>query len=179
MGPSDTAASCPPADQLGSQLSHLRPRLTSVALRIVRCRDAAEDIVQNAFEKAVRNLHQFDGRALFSTWLHRIVVNEALMWRRAERRIPIPTADAEGLAERQWSSPLPRVHETIEARQRDVQVRAMVARLPAADREVIEQCALGDVTYEELSGRLGQEAGALKSRAYRARMQLKRSLTAL
>ena len=62
--------------------------MTSVALGISRCRDAAEDIVQNAFEKAVRNLHQFDGRARFSTWLHRIVVNASLMKIRSRSRRP-------------------------------------------------------------------------------------------
>ena len=41
---------------------------------------------QNAFVKALRHREQFQGDAAPSTWIHRIVINEALMWLRSERR---------------------------------------------------------------------------------------------
>ena len=47
-------------------------------MRIVRDRDEAEDVVQEALLKVCRSLTRFEGRAAFSTWLHRIVVNAAL-----------------------------------------------------------------------------------------------------
>src|SRR5204862_5924369 len=44
---------------------------------------AAEDIAQEAFLAAVRNLDRFDRRRPFGPWLHRIVVNRAIDWSRA------------------------------------------------------------------------------------------------
>ena len=46
---------------------------------------AAEDIAQEAFLAAVRNLDRFDRRRPFAPWLHRIVVNRAIDWTRARK----------------------------------------------------------------------------------------------
>jgi RNA polymerase sigma-70 factor, ECF subfamily len=59
-------------------LAAARPRLLATALRMVRDRDDAEDVVQEAMLKVCRNVGRFEGRAALSTWLHRIVVNCAL-----------------------------------------------------------------------------------------------------
>jgi RNA polymerase sigma-70 factor (ECF subfamily) len=56
------------------------------AARLVTGDDAAaEDIAQEAFLAAVRNLDRFDRRRPFGPWLHRIVVNRAIDWTRARR----------------------------------------------------------------------------------------------
>jgi RNA polymerase sigma-70 factor, ECF subfamily len=56
------------------------------AARLVTGDDAAaEDIAQEAFLAAVRNLDRFDRRRPFAPWLHRIVVNRAIDWTRARR----------------------------------------------------------------------------------------------
>jgi RNA polymerase sigma-70 factor (ECF subfamily) len=56
------------------------------AARLVTGDDAAaEDIAQEAFLAAVRNLDHFDRRRPFGPWLHRIVVNRAIDWTRARR----------------------------------------------------------------------------------------------
>ena len=65
-------------EALNRLLAHARPRLIAVAMRIVRDRDDAEDVVQEALLKVCRYLTRFEGRSAFSTWLHRILVNTAL-----------------------------------------------------------------------------------------------------
>jgi RNA polymerase sigma-70 factor (ECF subfamily) len=50
----------------------------SLALKLVRNREDAEEIAQDAFIKAYQSLHQFRGSARFSTWLYRIVYNSAI-----------------------------------------------------------------------------------------------------
>src|SRR6266568_6273453 len=57
-----------------------------IAQHITHNREDAEDVVQDAFLKAYRNLGQFQGQSKFYTWLVRIAVNEALM--RLRRRHP-------------------------------------------------------------------------------------------
>src|ERR1700758_1768123 len=63
-------------------------RLLSVARRFVRNEDEARDIVQSAYLSAFRALDGFEGTCQLSTWLHRIVVNTALMRLRSQRRKP-------------------------------------------------------------------------------------------
>lgn len=77
---------CGDPTRMGRLLAGLEPRLTAVARRLLRNPDAAADVVQNAFEKVLRRCEQYRGHAQPSTWMHRIVVNEALMWLRREKR---------------------------------------------------------------------------------------------
>src|ERR1700722_10497712 len=56
-----------------------------IALKITRNREDAEDVSQQAFLKALANIGQFRGVSQFSTWLTRIVMNEALMVMRRRR----------------------------------------------------------------------------------------------
>lgn len=65
------------------------------AYLVVGDRQGAEDIAQEAFISAVRNLDRFDWRRPFSPWLHRIAVNRAIDWARARtRRAEAPLTDA-------------------------------------------------------------------------------------
>jgi RNA polymerase sigma-70 factor, ECF subfamily len=59
------------------------PRAYRAAYLVVHDGAAAEDIAQEAFLAAVRNLDRFDRRRPFAPWLHRIVVNRAIDWARA------------------------------------------------------------------------------------------------
>jgi RNA polymerase sigma factor (sigma-70 family) len=54
-------------------------RMLAVARRFVRNDDDAQDVVQAAYLSAFRSVGQFEGQCLVGTWLHRIVVNTALM----------------------------------------------------------------------------------------------------
>ena len=63
-------------------------RLLAVARRFVRNEADAQDIVQTAYLSAFRALGRFEGDCQLSTWLHRIVVNTALMKLRTRRRKP-------------------------------------------------------------------------------------------
>jgi RNA polymerase sigma-70 factor (ECF subfamily) len=62
-------------------------RALSVAQRIVNNREDAEDVAQESFHKAFRHIRAFEGKSLFSTWLTRIVMNEAFMLLRRRRRV--------------------------------------------------------------------------------------------
>ncbi len=164
-------------DLLVHQFDELRPRLTSVALRFARDRHSAEDIVQSAFEKALRNLHQFRGRARLSTWLHRIVVNESLMWLRAEGRRRRRTLPVHDWQEADWPEPGPDPAEGLATRQDSERLHAGIARLPEEEREVLLRCSLEGASYAQFSAETGVHRAAAKSRAYRGRQRL-RSLLA-
>ncbi|MFA6046144.1 MAG: sigma-70 family RNA polymerase sigma factor [Phycisphaerales bacterium] len=69
-------------------------RMLVVARRIVGSETDAEDVVQEAFVSAFKNMAKFDGRSTLGTWLHRIAVNAALMKRRRARSRPETSIDA-------------------------------------------------------------------------------------
>lgn len=160
--------------ELSCQLTELQPRLTSVARRFSP--DSAEDIVQNAFEKAWRRFDQFDGRARLSTWMHRIVVNESLMWLRSERR---RFRHQQGIAnDAQREAPaLPDAAERLEERRSAEWLRAGMAALSPRDREILQACVLDEVPYQDYCARNGIGHAAAKSRAFRARQRLRDLLT--
>ena len=74
------------------------PRALRAARLVTGDAAAAEDIAQEAFLAAVRNLDRFDRRRPFGPWLHRIVVNRAIDWARS-RRLRAETS-LDGLAAR-------------------------------------------------------------------------------
>src|SRR5688572_25308024 len=76
-------------DQAYEQMVHaFGGRMLAVALRILRNEEDARDAVQTAYLSAFRSLKGFEGGCRLSTWLHRIVVNAALMKLRSRRRRP-------------------------------------------------------------------------------------------
>ena len=80
---------------------HHWPRAYRAAYLVVHDAAAAEDIAQEAFLAAVRNLDRFDRRRPFGPWLHRIVVNRAIDWARARAlRAEVELADVAGRAGR-------------------------------------------------------------------------------
>ncbi len=161
---------CDP-ERLGELLMGLEPRLRSVALRFTKDPETARDVVQSAFEKVVRHGAAFEGRSRVSTWLHRIVANEALMWLRAERRRGAVQIEADGGTDR-IPDDAPGPAEDLARRERHARLRDGLARLSRDERDVVEQCALAGMTYAEYGARTGMHPAAVKSRAFRARARL-------
>src|SRR5262245_7870119 len=101
-------------------------RLLAVARRFSRNDDDAQDVLQSAYLSAFRALREFEGNCQLSTWLHRIVVNTALMKLRSRRRKPeesldvlLPAFQDDGHHVEQfseWSVPADRLIERHETR---------------------------------------------------------------
>jgi RNA polymerase sigma-70 factor (ECF subfamily) len=111
-----------------------------------------------------------------TTWLHRIVVNEALMWLRSDRRRRARIADEAEVEPRKDPSPSPA--ERLLSREATARVRAGLERLEPQDREVLVACHLEGASYRQYGLRVGLGPGAAKSRAFRARRALGSELRA-
>lgn len=157
---------------LDALFGSLRGRLTAVAQRFTRDPESAEDVVQNAFEKVLRNRDQFRGDAQVSTWIHRIVVNEALMWLRSERRRCVRIEDDHNRSE--IADPRRNAVEELIERERAQRLRDGLASLEPLHRDILQRCAIDGVSYRQLSRETGFHPAALKSRAFRARRTLSR-----
>lgn len=158
----------------------LEPRMRAVALRMTRDPDTAGDVVQSASEKIWRNRSQFRGDAKLSTWVHRIVVNEALMLLRARKRrdlrVPLTQPAANGAAAEEILDETPSAPSRMERHEEIHRVRSGLARLRPDERDVLIHCALEGWSYERYGRHRGLGTAAVKSRAFRARRQLARML---
>ncbi|HKA87605.1 MAG TPA: sigma-70 family RNA polymerase sigma factor [Haliangiales bacterium] len=138
-------------------------RAYATAMHLTGQHSDADDVVQEALLRAYRGLHGFDGRAAFSTWLHRIVVNVALNHLRARRRptLPIEAAAGVGLP--------PRVEPRAEARV----VLAALAELSPPLRVTLVLATVEDMPYREIAETLGVPEGTVAWRVNQARKLLR------
>jgi len=168
--PGPTGLPCGDSSRMGRMLLGLEPRLTAVARRIVRNPDAASDVVQNAFEKVLRYCEEFRGNARPSTWMHRIVVNEALMWVRREARRSSARIDPQD-----WDLVFSRradPEQTAATREDRDRLEQALACLAEEDRRLLTAAALEGRAHAVLAHEHGLSLGAVKSRVFRARRRL-------
>jgi RNA polymerase sigma-70 factor, ECF subfamily len=154
-------------------------RLLAVARRFVRNEEDARDVVQSAYLSAFRALDQFEGSAQLSTWLHRIVVNTALMRLRTRRRKPeesiedlLPSFQEDGHHVEQfsdWTAPADVLLEREEIRRT---VRACVDQLPDNYRTVLLLRDIEERSTQEVAEILMTTPTAVKVRLHRARQAL-------
>jgi RNA polymerase sigma-70 factor (ECF subfamily) len=164
---------------LNRLLAGARPRLLAVALRMVKDRDDAEDVVQEALLKVCRHLTHFEARSAFTTWLHRIVVNAALDRLRRQQprweRVPPPAED-----ERHAPAPEAVDEETPErlvARaETGAVVRGAIATLSAPHQEALELRELEGESYQTIAEIARVPVGTVMSRLHHARRKLQAQL---
>ena len=155
-------------------------RMLSVARRIVGNDEDARDVVQSAYLSAFRAIGAFEGSAQLSTWLHRIVVNTALMRLRSRRRKPeesieglLPAFKADGHFVERFSADeslaADRLLERKEARRI---VRDAIEQLPDAYRTVLILRDIEELPTKEVADALEITTSAVKVRLHRARQAL-------
>jgi RNA polymerase sigma-70 factor, ECF subfamily len=154
-------------------------RLLAVARRLLRDDEDARDAVQQGFLSAFRALSTFHGQSLLSTWLHRIVVNAALMKLRMRARRPEESIEGwlpRFLEDGHHASPLSDSQLPVDVLlvQREVrlQVREAIDRLPETHRTVLLLRDIEQMDTAETADALGLSSNAVKLRLHRARQAL-------
>jgi len=154
-------------------------RLLAVARRFTRNDEDARDVVQSAYLSAFRGLNEFEGACQLSTWLHRIVVNTALMQLRSRRRKPedpidvlLPAFQQDGHHVEQfsdWSAP---ADQLLERKQTRATVRACIEQLPENYRAVLMLRDIEELSTKEVATMLTITPTAVKVRLHRAHQAL-------
>jgi len=158
------------------------PRLFATARRYLRSDHDAQDAVQDAFLRAFRSMNAFKGDSHLSTWLHRIVINSALMHLRARKHRPdslevnieqlLPQFDRRGNWADGCSFNMP-VDFSVEVAETRSLVRKCIDRLPDAYRAVLVLRDIDDLDTADVADLLGLKANTVKVRLHRARQALK------
>ena len=151
----------------------------SVAYRLTGSAEDAEDVVQNAFLKAYKQLSRFEARADFKTWLHRITVNCAidLIRSRRHREVAQDLDDLESV-----SGPPPadgilagpeRLLLSAEVRDR---VRDGMAQLTASERAAFTLRHVEGMSIREVAQAMGLKTEAAKNSVFRAVRKMRLAL---
>lgn len=163
-------------------------KLYRLAMRFVRNETDAQEILQEAFLSAWRNLPTFEGRAQFGSWMYRVTVNAALMLLRSRNRHPEvgvddvePNALNDAVAEsgqtvRGNSDWAQRADEQLQSQQLRQHIQASVDSLPEGLRTVFLLRDVEELSTEETADLLGLSVPAVKTRLHRARLALREAI---
>lgn len=154
-----------------------------LALKMLKDPQDAEDILQETFIKAYRYLPNFEGRSNPSTWLYRIATNEALMFLRRQKQVPLSiddpleTADqdAEPLQIMDWCCMPEQEIMSTEAR---AYLDEAIQELSPGLRVVFLLRDIEGLSTRETAEVLDLSETAVKTRLSRARLRLRELLTA-
>jgi len=159
-------------------------RAFNVAFQVLRDREDATEVAQDAFVRIYRSVDSFRGECEFTTWLHQIVVNLARnkhrWWKRRGRQSsvsldsPVEMGDGEAPMQIAASGDAPDV-ETVKAEFVELLSRRM-EELPRKLCEVLVLRNVEDLSYGQIAVVLDCSIGTVKSRIARARKALRESM---
>ena len=152
-------------------------RLLKIATRVVGNAADAEDVLKDAMLSAYRALSRFEGRSQFSSWLTRIVINAALMRKRALRGRATESLDAEAdSGEAPLSAQLVHHGRNPEQELERSEMRELISKnvneLSPALRAAFLLCEVQGYTAREAARMLGVTLTAMKARKWVARQKL-------
>lgn len=156
-------------------------RAFAVALGVVKNRQDAQDVVQEAFIKVHRYIGTFQGNSSFYTWLYRIVMNLSIDHiRRGKPNTDFDDARAHESAAGDGSM-LPRILDgnpgkTVVRRELTEQLTKSLEELPEYHRAVILLREVEGLSYEEMADVLKVPKGTIMSRLFHARKKMQESL---
>jgi RNA polymerase sigma-70 factor (ECF subfamily) len=154
-------------------------RVYAVALGIVKDRDLAWDVSQEAFVRVHRHLSEFREESSFATWIHRITARVAIDVLRKER--PSRRSDVADVPEAVLREAAPGVlatalgtdpQETVLRGELSGRLNEALGALPDVHRTILVLRELDGLSYEELAERLGIPRGTVMSRLFHARKKM-------
>lgn len=140
-------------------------RVLALATRLLNDRDMAEDMTQEAFIQAWKNLSRFRGDSAFGSWLYRITTNTVISYLRKQKHF-VNSLDVDDME-----------LEYRETQDEQIGLEAAIATLPDGARTVFVLYSLEGYTHEEISKLLGIAPGSSKAQLHRARQLLKAQLS--
>jgi RNA polymerase sigma-70 factor (ECF subfamily) len=158
-------------------------KLYQVCFRMLGNKQEAEDIAQEAFVRAYINLHTYDQKRKFSTWIYRIATNlciDRIRKKKPDYYLDAQIAGTDGLdmysqiaAEEQ----LP--EEAVEQMELQDRIQYEISRLPDKYRSVIVLKYIEELSLQEISEILDMPLGTVKTRIHRGREALRKQLNNL
>ncbi len=142
----------------------------TLALRMLRQKEDAEEVAQDVFLKSYQGLNKFKGDAKFSTWLYSITYNRSLDYVRKNGRtvatISMDKYDIKNI------SGLESALDLLETGERKKQIKLAIEELPADDATLITLFYFEELTLIEIAKVMGLNSNLVKVRLHRSRKKL-------
>ncbi len=153
-------------------LRHNR-RVYSLCLRMTQNVAEAEDLAQEAFIQLFRKIGSFRGESAFTTWLHRLTVNQVLMhFRKRSVKLERTTEEGETPAQIVRGTENPNKMPVLDR----IGLETALKQLPPGYRSVFVLHDIEGHEHDEIAKILGVAVGTSKSQLHKARMKLRRLL---
>ncbi|RIW27613.1 RNA polymerase sigma factor SigW [Bacillus salacetis] len=167
-------------DAFAEVIELYKDKVFQICFRMLGNRHEAEDISQEAFIRAYVNIHTFNQKRKFSTWLYRIATN--LCIDRIRKKKPDYYLDAEvtgtdGLtmySQIAADGQLP--EEEVEEMELQAEIQRQILKLPDKYRSVIVLKYIDELSLQEISEILDLPLGTVKTRIHRGREALRKQL---
>lgn len=144
----------------------------SIAIKILRDPDEAQDIAQDVFIKAYQQIDKFEGKSKFSTWLYTIVYRTAVTKLKESRIETITMGDEAG----EVLDSLPDQFDQLQSKQVQQYVKAAIQKLPQIDALLVTLYYINDLPIKEIEEITGLSKPNVKIKLYRARKVLENEL---
>ena len=161
----------------GELVSRYESKVYSLALKMLRNPEDAEDVLQDTFLRAYRGIKSFKGNSTFSTWIYRITANSALM---RLRKRQLPTVSIDDADEREapiniadWA---PGPVEQMLNQETQAAMTEAIEALPPEFRQVFVLRDIEELSNAEVAEILDLSVAAVKSRLHRARLKVRNRL---
>lgn len=136
----------------------------NTAMRLLNNKEEAEDILQESFISAFKNINQFTARVSFGSWLKRIVINRSIDALKTRSQLLLSLDDKDIAEEPEEEFTVPSL--SVEA------IKDAVKQLPDGYRLVITLYLFEDYSHKKIAEKLGIREGTSKSQYARARKKL-------
>ncbi|MEP7148937.1 MAG: RNA polymerase sigma factor [Acidobacteriota bacterium] len=148
-------------------------RVYSICLRMLQNAFEAEDLTQDVFIQLYRKIGSFRGDSAFTTWLHRLTVNQVLMHFR-KRNVKFERTTEEGETPEQT---VPGTHNPLKMPIVDkIALESAIDQLPNGYKNVFVLHDVEGFEHEEVANILGCSVGTSKSQLHKARLKLRKLL---
>lgn len=144
----------------------------SIAIKILRDADEANDIAQDSFIKAYRQIDKFEGKSKFSTWLYTITYRTAVT-RLNDKRVETVSMDLEV---DEIANDLPDQFDQLQAKQVKHYVKKAIEKLPPIDATLVTLYYINDLPIKEIEEITGMSKPNIKIKLFRARKVLEQKL---
>ncbi len=148
--------------------------------KMIKEKEMVEDLVQEVFIKAFKNLKTYSNEYAFSTWLYRIATNHTIDYLRKKKlqtfSINDPVRTKDGDMEVQLPDESFATDEPLIKKERKAIVQNAISNLPEKYRLVIEMRHMEELSYDEIAVELDLPLGTVKAHIFRARELLYKAL---
>ncbi|MBI4871272.1 MAG: sigma-70 family RNA polymerase sigma factor [Candidatus Riflebacteria bacterium] len=165
------------ADAFEGLVTRYKGLVYSTVARILADRDAAGDVMQEAFVKAYGAVGGLQDPGAFKAWLLRIATNEALRHLR-EKRPELLSDEAPAASQSAWQRGVGSVEDAISRRVTGQRIESGLARLPAIYRATLVMRFYGQLPYKDIAQSLGITLANVKFRIHHGTRLLRGILSA-